>query len=238
MLTCVSKENYFYVRKKLKLRRRNSRMKSLFTAKMNRNGIFIAIIALAVGFGIITAGIPLAGSVSIMVGGLIGLYSLFGFQGVKDTFTYPKKPFSTFWFGYLGAVVFGFGMSVVVKNILHLPTAANPVTKHLSFLFLVESLPMLLGEELLTVVLLIIIANIFGGTKKAIIAGIIGSTLVFALLHLPTYQWNLLQCILVIGVARIPFTLASLRSNSIWMGYAVHVAYDWTAFLLILLLAQ
>lgn len=213
-------------------------MKTLFTAKMSRNGIFIAITALAVGFAIITAGVPIIELVSIMIGGLIGLYSLFGSQGLKKTFTRPKKTISTFILGYLATIVLGFGMSVIVKLALHIPTAVNPATKHLSIIFLVKSIPMLLGEELLTIVILLIIANLLGGTKKAVIAGVVVSTLVFALLHLPTYQWNLLQCILVIGVARIPFTLASLRSNSIWMGYAVHVAYDWTAFLLVLLLAQ
>ncbi|MDT2837672.1 CPBP family intramembrane metalloprotease [Enterococcus durans] len=126
-------------------------------------------------------------------------------------------------------------MASVVKNILHASTAANEVTEHLSPLLLIETLPMLLGEELLTIVILVIVANLLGGTRKAIVAGVLVSSVLFGLIHLPTYQWNLLQCLLIIGVGRIPFTVASLKSDSIWAGYFVHVAYDWTAFIVILL---
>ncbi|WP_270332050.1 hypothetical protein [Lactococcus sp. KTH0-1S] len=53
----------------------------------------------------------------------------------------------------------------------------------------------------------------------------------FGLLHLSTYDWNFAQVLLVIAFARSPFTLATLRSDSIYSGYFIHLAYDWIAFL-------
>lgn len=209
-------------------------MNKLFLTNINRYGVVISLLALAMGFLTLTSGVPIFGSVSVCLGGLIGLFALFGSEGIMNAFQKPQKFFSTFVFGYLAAAILAALMSTIVQYVLHAPTAPNKVIDQLSLTFLLQTLPMLLGEELLTMVILIIIANLMGGTKKAVLIGVTISTLVFALLHLPTYDWNILQCLLIIGAARIPFTLATLRSNSIWAGYAVHVAYDWTAFLLIM----
>ncbi|MBE9886377.1 CPBP family intramembrane metalloprotease [Enterococcus durans] len=210
-------------------------MKELMTKKMNKIGILIAILGLTIGYAILTIGVPIIESVSLAAGGFIGLYSLFGMEGLKAGFKKPKKGIVTFLVSYVCAVVLSLVMSSVVKNILHASTAANEVTDHLSATFIIETLPMLLGEELLAIVILVIVANLLGGTRKAIVAGILVSSVIFGLLHLPTYQWNLLQCLLIIGVGRIPFTVATLKSDSIWAGYFVHVAYDWIAFIVILL---
>ncbi len=48
------------------------------------------------------------------------------------------------------------------------------------------------------------------------------TAVLFGALHLPTYQWNLFQCLVIIGVTRIPFTIATLKSNSMVSGVIAH----------------
>ncbi len=215
-------------------------MKRLITTRtmVDKKAIIETILALGIGFWILSAGIPVIGAVSLAIGGFIGLYQLFGMTGLREVFQKPNKLIRNFLVAYLSAILLGLVMSLIVREILHAPTVANEVTKNLSTLFLIQTLPMLLGEELLTMIILLLIANLLGGSKKGVAIGILVSTLVFALLHLPTYHWNLLQCLLIIGIARLPFTWASLSSDSLWTGYAVHVAYDWTAFILVMFLAN
>ncbi|RYE67123.1 MAG: CPBP family intramembrane metalloprotease, partial [Oxalobacteraceae bacterium] len=56
------------------------------------------------------------------------------------------------------------------------------------------------------------------------------SAVVFGLAHLPTYGWNLVQCLVVIGSARLVLTLAYLKTKNIWVSFGAHVINDWTLF--------
>jgi hypothetical protein len=51
--------------------------------------------------------------------------------------------------------------------------------------------------------------------------------LVFGALHLPTYDWNLVQCIVIIGTARMVLTLAYIVTKNIWVSTGAHVINDW-----------
>ena len=57
------------------------------------------------------------------------------------------------------------------------------------------------------------------------------STLWFAALHLPTYDWNVLQCLGIIGTARIVLTLSYLVTRNLWVSVGAHIINDWTLFL-------
>lgn len=63
-------------------------------------------------------------------------------------------------------------------------------------------------------------------------AALLLSSIIFGLLHLPTYQWNWLQVIFVIGLGRVIETAAYVRTKSIWASFLVHYAFDTLAFLL------
>ena len=56
------------------------------------------------------------------------------------------------------------------------------------------------------------------------------SAVPFALVHLPTYQWNVLQCLLVIGTARLVLSLANIFSRNLWISTGAHVLNDWALF--------
>lgn len=66
--------------------------------------------------------------------------------------------------------------------------------------------------------------------RAAIIVAVAVSTIWFAALHLPTYNWNILQCLLTIGTARIVLTMAYLLTRNVWVSSIAHIINDWTLF--------
>ena len=56
------------------------------------------------------------------------------------------------------------------------------------------------------------------------------SSLLFGLIHLPTYDWNLIQCIVVIGTARMVLTLGWILTKNIWVSTGAHIINDWLLF--------
>lgn len=102
-------------------------------------------------------------------------------------------------------------------------------------LFFVNSLPQLLGEELITIVpflaLLHFLTNKFGlSTRAAVIVAWLVTAVWFAAIHLPTYNWNILQCLILIGGARLVLTLAYLKTKNLWVSTGAHIINDWTTF--------
>jgi len=127
------------------------------------------------------------------------------------------------------------------------PFAANPFAGILPQLhtwerviFIAGTAPQLLGEELITILpflaVLTLLHSRLGLSKGAAIAGAwIVSAIIFGLLHLPTYGWNLVQVLLVIGVARLVLTIPYLLTKSVWSSFAAHLTLDWSIFALVLL---
>jgi membrane protease YdiL (CAAX protease family) len=109
--------------------------------------------------------------------------------------------------------------------------------------FYAKTLPQLLGEELITVLpfllLMTLLTQYFGtGRKRAIVGAWLVSSLLFGLIHLPTYDWNWVQCILVIGTARMVLTMAWILTKNIWVSTGAHIINDWLLFTVSLLGAR
>jgi len=105
-------------------------------------------------------------------------------------------------------------------------------------LFLLQTVPQLLGEELLTILPLL---AVMAGLRRldvargpAVVTAWLLSAGVFGLAHLPTYEWHVAQCLLVIGSARLVLTLAYLRTGNLWVSTLAHVINDWLLFALVL----
>jgi len=101
--------------------------------------------------------------------------------------------------------------------------------------FFAKTIPQLFGEEVVTLLpflaLLYGLTNRFGvGRKGAIVGAWLISSLLFGLIHLPTYDWNLIQCIVVIGTARMVLTLAWILTKNIWVSTGAHIINDWLLF--------
>lgn len=108
--------------------------------------------------------------------------------------------------------------------------------------FYVGSGIQLLGEELLVIIpflgVLTILHGRFGVSRKwAIFWAFLASSLWFGAVHLPTYQWNVVQALVIIGGARIALTLAFIRTKNIWVSTGAHIINNWVLFTAIMLAA-
>lgn len=106
--------------------------------------------------------------------------------------------------------------------------------------FFAKTLPQLFGEEMLTLLpflaLLHVLSNRVGsGRRGAVVGAWLVSSLLFGLIHLPTYDWNLVQCVVVIGTARLVLTLPWILTKNVWVSTGAHIVNDWVLFTLTLL---
>ena len=134
-------------------------------------------------------------------------------------------------------VIVSVGAAMIVKSLT--TTAPNPAGALLEsasdgerIAFFAATLPQLFGEELLTVLPLLALLTLFHARlgwsrRRALLAAWLLSALLFALAHLSTYDWNLVQCVAVIGSARLVLTAAYLRTRNLWVSTGAHVLNDW-----------
>jgi hypothetical protein len=123
------------------------------------------------------------------------------------------------------------------------PMTANPAVVSLSglalpdvVLFLARTFIQLIGEELTTILPLLAVlwlcVSRFGLSKRTgIIIAVVVSTLWFSALHLQTYNWNVVQCLGIIGTARIVLTMSFLVTRNLWVSASAHIINDWSEFL-------
>ena len=71
--------------------------------------------------------------------------------------------------------------------------------------------------------------------RGAILLAWVASALAFATAHLPTYDWNVVQCLVGIGAARLVLTLPYIMTKSLWVSAGAHIIYDWTLFAIVAL---
>jgi membrane protease YdiL (CAAX protease family) len=149
----------------------------------------------------------------------------------------------------LGFALLNIVVSMSVGAIVHAlaDVTPNAATAQLSGMdtagriaFFAKTIPQLFGEEVVTLLpflaVLTLLSNRFGvGRKGAVVGAWLVSSLIFGLLHLPTYDWNLIQCIVVIGTARMVLTLAWILTKNIWVSTGAHIINDWLLFSMTLL---
>ena len=98
--------------------------------------------------------------------------------------------------------------------------------------FFAKIIPQLFGEEVVTILpflaLMAVLSNRFGvGRRGAIVGAWLISALLFGLIHLPTYDWNFVQCVVIIGTARLVLTLPWILTKNIWVSTGAHIINDW-----------
>jgi hypothetical protein len=91
----------------------------------------------------------------------------------------------------------------------------------------------MLGEELITILPFLALlwylhARAGLSRNAAVLAAWLLSAIAFGLLHLPTYDWNVVQCLVVIGGARLVLTWAYVWTKNIWVSTGAHIINDWT----------
>lgn len=108
------------------------------------------------------------------------------------------------------------------------------------FAFFAKTIPQLLGEEVITILPFLALLHWFSkglgfARKGAILGAWLITAILFGLIHLPTYDWNLIQCIVVIGSARLVLTLPWIMTKNIWVSTGTHIVNDWLLFTMSLL---
>lgn len=149
------------------------------------------------------------------------------------------------------------GLNIVLTPILAIlvkafgfPTAGNAVGNGLVGASAVELIAFyigtgiqLFGEELLVIIPFLATMSVlhlkFGvSRKKALLWAWLISALWFGAIHFPTYGWNVVQALVIIGGARIALTLAFIRTKNIWVSTGAHIINDWVLFTVIMLVAM
>jgi membrane protease YdiL (CAAX protease family) len=137
-------------------------------------------------------------------------------------------------------LVLSFVIALVVS--IFLKVSSNPSNEVLAGLgtadrvaYFASTVPQLIGEEVFTVLpflaFLTLATTVLGtGRRTGVVLAVIGSAVLFAAIHLPTYDWNIAQCLLVIGTARVVLLIPYLITKNLWTSVGAHVLNDWTLF--------
>lgn len=147
-------------------------------------------------------------------------------------------------FGLL-TIIASFAVGLILLQVVAMQ--ANPAAGALADVgpfeigvFILRTAIQLVGEELMTILPLLAVlwlcVHKFNLSRRVgLVIAVIVSTAAFAAAHLPTYNWNLVQCFGGIGAARLVLTAAFLVTRKLWVSAGAHIVNDWTEFLLPLL---
>ena len=64
------------------------------------------------------------------------------------------------------------------------------------------------------------------------------SSVIFGAMHLSTYDFNLLQAVLIISIIRMGLSLSYVLSKNLSVTYIIHIIYDWSLIIIYLAAGQ
>lgn len=118
-----------------------------------------------------------------------------------------------------------------VNAVLQIDTATNAGIVNLSFKHMFAFLVSLFGEEFLFFSAFFLMLSIFTKQKKPayytsfIFSGLF-ACLVFGLSHLSSYDFNVIQCLLVIGLPSMIKILLYAKTKNLFATYTEHAVFD------------
>jgi len=128
----------------------------------------------------------------------------------------------------VGAIVFA--LTAVAPNATAAQLEALDTAGRIAFF--AKTIPQLFGEEVITILPFLALMQLLWkglgvGRRGAIVVAWLLSSAAFGLIHLPTYDWNLIQCLVIIGSARMVLTLPWIMTKNIWVSTGAHIVNDW-----------
>lgn len=214
-------------------------MSNLYKEKINLSvGFFSVILIFGVAFWYIQHNF-IFHELSLPLAGCLVLFIAFKKKGFDSLFQPPRKKFwRTVFLSFLISMMYSFSVLFFMDSIGATSSTnqiAEPVSNE-NYIYIFKNLITLgvqiVGEEMLTIIPLILLINAFlriglSNFRTKFFATLITSML-FGALHLSTYNWNFVQCFLLIGIGRIPDTLATMKQDTLWAGITSHILFDWT----------
>lgn len=146
----------------------------------------------------------------------------------------------------IAALLITMGVAFLIQSVI--ATTGNPMSVTLSSQGLAQNLftlflnlIQLFGEELMTFVVFMPVLQFFHhyikkGKAPLIIAWVV-SSIVFALVHLQTYAYNVIQVLLIIGVARMILSLGFILTDNLIVSYISHIVDDNIIFIYTMIVA-
>lgn len=127
---------------------------------------------------------------------------------------------------------------IVFMNILLIlgfKFTASKATTQLSSPLILSLIPIqLLGEQLILIGIFLVLLKIYNKLIKnrfvLLSVSLFFTGISFGLLHLTTYEWNIIQCVFLIGLTSIWQIVAYIYTKNIWVSYLTHVLYDFAVF--------
>ena len=98
----------------------------------------------------------------------------------------------------------------------------------------------LVGEELITILPFLAFLAFLDrliGRKAAIILAAFGASVIFSLIHLPAYQWNVPHVLFAFVPIRMVLLAPYILTRNLWVSAATHILNDWTIFTIAILAA-
>ena len=138
-------------------------------------------------------------------------------------------------------IIIGLGFSliaIVISSILvqklGIEGSNNPIfdvlTEDNFKSFFLSTLIQFIAEEIIFIIPFLFIINkvkIENNIIKTILAILI-SSIIFGAMHLSTYDFNILQAVLIISIIRTGLSMSYVISKNLSVTYIIHIIYDWT----------
>lgn len=95
--------------------------------------------------------------------------------------------------------------------------------------FIVSTMIQFIAEEIIFIIPFLFVINKLRtkNEKLKTLVAILVSSLIFGVMHLTTYNFNILQAVLVISIIRTGLTMSYVLSKNLTVTYLVHMIYDW-----------
>ncbi|WP_238547692.1 type II CAAX prenyl endopeptidase Rce1 family protein [Meridianimarinicoccus roseus] len=209
-------------------------------------GWFIVLAAVAVAFVVLMIAQQrfhsgLGGFIPPLLFVLIPLVSVAAVAGAKA----PLALFRRVGLGDIGLMVLffvlNFVVTIVVGTLINsaFHTAANPAADMVAsasgadqVLFFFWTAVQLLGEEIFTILVFLGVMaglNRVMSRKLALCLAALVAAIIFGLVHLPTYQGNIVQAVALVPV-RLVLLMPFIITRNIWTSTGSHILNDWTTF--------
>lgn len=214
-------------------------LKVLSEARLSKYSILSVVVIILGMIGGITHILP--GKLpyfSLLIAGTIAIILQFNF---KIFMISMGKMTKSSWFWVIPVALFTLFISLganLLGNLLGYTAVANgalgngsTMEKIISLIFICISL---VGEEVITAAFTFPIFTLLSRKTSIVkawwIASIIGA-LIFGLMHVNVYDFNMYQCLVATGLTRLPFNWIWLKANSLWGGIVTHIVYDLIIFI-------